>query len=83
MKLNCTHHLIGYADYVNILSGSILNIKKHTEAVVFAGKETGLEVNAEKTKYMVVSQDQNAGQNHSIKVDDKFFERWNSSSILE
>jgi len=46
-----------------------------------ASKEIGLEVNGEKAKYMVVSQDQNAGQNHSIKIDDKFFERWNS--ILE
>ena len=51
--------------------------------MVVASKEIGLEVNAEKTKYMVVSQDQNAGQNNSIKIDDKFFERWNSSSILE
>jgi hypothetical protein len=31
--------------------------------------ETGLEVNAEETKYMVMSRDQNAGQNHNIKTD--------------
>ena len=74
---------MGYADDVNILGGCILNIKKNTEAWVVDSKEIGLEVNAEKTKYMVVSQDQNAGQNHGIKMDDKCFERWDSSSILE
>jgi hypothetical protein len=37
--------------------------------------QDGLEVNVEKTKYMVVSGDQNAGQNHDIMVDNKSFER--------
>jgi len=83
VKLNCTHHLIGYADDVNIVGGSILNLKKNAEALVVTNKEIGLEVNAEKNKYMVVSQDQNARQNHSIKMDNKFFESWNSSSTLK
>jgi hypothetical protein len=34
----------------------------------------GLEVNAQKTKYMVMSRDQHAGKNHNIKMGDKFFE---------
>ena len=37
-----------------------------------ASKEIGLEVNSDKTKYMVMSQDQNAGQSHSIKIDSAF-----------
>jgi len=37
--------------------------------------EIGLEVNADKTKYMVISRDQNAGRSHSIKTDNSFFER--------
>jgi hypothetical protein len=41
---------------------------------VIASKEIGLEVNAEKTKYMVMSQNQNAGHNHNIKIDNKSFE---------
>jgi hypothetical protein len=49
-------------------------IKKNTEALVVASKETGLEGNAEKTKYMVISRDQNAGQNHNIKTGNEFFE---------
>ena len=36
--------------------------------------EIGLEVNADKTKYMSMSQDQNAGQSHSIKTDTSSFE---------
>jgi len=43
------------------LGRSVHAIKKNTEALVVASKETGLEVNAGKTKYMVMSQDQNAG----------------------
>jgi len=34
-----------------------------------------LEVNAEKTKYMFMSWDQNAGRNHNIKIDNSSFER--------
>ena len=33
-----------------------------------ASKEIGLEVNVDKTKYMVMSRDQNAGQSHNIKI---------------
>ena len=40
-----------------------------------ASKETGLEVNADKTKYMVMSRGQNAGQSHSMKTDNSSFER--------
>ena len=40
-----------------------------------ASKENGLEVNAEKTKYIVMSQDQNAGQIHSVRTDNSTFER--------
>jgi len=38
-----------------------------------AGKETGLEVNADKTTYMIISRDQNAGRSHSIKTDNVSF----------
>jgi hypothetical protein len=46
------------------LGGSVYTIEKNTEALVVANKEIGLEVNADKTKYMVMSRDLNAGQNH-------------------
>jgi sorting nexin-29 len=74
-KLNGTRQLLVYADDVNILGGSIHAIKKSTEALVIVSKEIGLEVNAVKTKHIIMSRDQNAGQNHNIKLDDKSFER--------
>jgi hypothetical protein len=61
LKLNGTHQFPIYADDVNILGGSVPTVKKKAEALVIASKETGLEVNADKTKYMVMSRDQNAG----------------------
>ena len=39
----------------------ILLKKKNMEALVVASQETGLKVNADKTKYMVMSWDENAG----------------------
>jgi hypothetical protein len=50
-------------------------IKKNTEALVIASKETGLEVNADETKYMVMSGDQNAGRSQDMKSDNSSFER--------
>jgi hypothetical protein len=50
-----THQLLVYADDVNIFGGSVHTVNKNAEALVFASKETGLEVNADKTKYMVTS----------------------------
>jgi len=49
------------------LGGSLRTIKKKTEALVFASKVTGLEVNADKTKYMAMSQNQNAVRSQNIK----------------
>jgi len=55
LKLNGTHQLLVYADDVNILGGSIHTLKKNTETLVAASKKSGLEANADKTKYLVVS----------------------------
>ena len=73
LKLNGTHQLLVYADDVNILGGSIQTVKKNAEALIVASMEIGLEVNADKTKYMVMSQDQNAGQSHHMKIDKSSF----------
>ena len=50
-------------------------IKENTKAVVVTSEEIVLEVNSDKTKYMVMSRDQNAGQSHSVKTDNSSFER--------
>jgi hypothetical protein len=75
LKLNGTHQLLAYADDVNILGGSIYTLKENAEALVAATREIGLEVSADKTKYMVTSRDQNAGRNHSVRINNSTFER--------
>jgi len=37
--------------------------------LVAASKEIGLEVHANKTKYIVMSRDQNAGRSYKVKTD--------------
>lgn len=48
-------------------------IKKSTQplGLLDASKETGLEVNVEKTSYMFTPRHQTAGQNHNIQTDNK------------
>jgi hypothetical protein len=63
-----------YADDVTLLSDNIDTIKKNTETLIDASDEVCLEVNTEKTKYMLLSRHQNAGQNYNIKIANKSFE---------
>jgi len=67
LKLNCTHQLLVYAEDIYILGGSVHTVKK-AEALVVASKEIGLEVNGDKTEYMVMFADQNVGQSNIIKI---------------
>jgi len=48
---------------------------ENTEAFVVVHKELGLAADAEKLKFVVMSQDQPAVQNHNIKIGGKPFER--------
>jgi len=74
-KLNGTHPVLVYADNFNILGESAHTIQKHINELVSTIKETGLEVNADKTKYKVMSRGQDAEKNHNIKTDKSSFER--------
>jgi hypothetical protein len=48
----------------DVILGEIMNtVQKSTEALSEASGVVGLEVNAEKTKYMVVTHYKNAGHN--------------------
>jgi hypothetical protein len=61
LQLNGKHQLLVYAGDVNIMDGSTqTTYKEKHEGLLVGSKETGLEVNADKNKYMVMSQDQNA-----------------------
>jgi len=68
------HQFLVYAE-VKVLGSCVHTVRKNAEAVLLTIKESGVEVNGEKTKYMVMSQDQHARQNHDVKIEDKFFER--------
>jgi len=57
------------------LGGSVYTIKENAEALVVASKEIGLIVNGDKTKYMVMSREQNAGRSHILRTDNSSFER--------
>jgi ABC-type siderophore export system fused ATPase/permease subunit len=71
--LNGTHQLLAYA-YINIVRENIDTIKKNTQALLDASKEVGLEVNPEKTKYMLMSRSQKTRQKYSIKIAKRSFE---------
>jgi hypothetical protein len=74
LVLNGTHKLFAYADDVNIVGENIDTIQKNTKALLYASKEVGQEVNPEKSKYMLVSVCQKAGQRQSIKIGYRSFE---------
>jgi ribosomal protein S2 len=59
---------------LNLLGDNIDTIKKNTQTLIEASKEVGLEINTEKTKYMLLCRHQNAGQNQDIKRGDRCFE---------
>jgi hypothetical protein len=70
LKLNGTYQVLAYADDVNVLGENVDTIQKSTEALLDTSKEVGLELNPEKTKYILMSR-KKAGQKHSIKIADR------------
>jgi hypothetical protein len=74
---------LAYADDVNILGENIDTIQKNNKVLLDASKEVGLEVNSEKTKYMLMSRCKKAGQKHSIKTANMPLKVWRISNIWE
>jgi hypothetical protein len=54
LKFNGTHQLLAYTDQVNIVGENIDTTQRNTEALLDASKEADLEVNPEKTKYILM-----------------------------
>jgi hypothetical protein len=55
LELNGTHQLLVYGDDVNLLGGSVNTIKENSQTLLEASRDIGREINAEKTKYMIMS----------------------------
>ena len=53
----------------------MFTLKSSCIALVAATRETGVEISADKTKYMIMSRDQNAGRNQSVRINNSMFKR--------
>jgi hypothetical protein len=67
---------------LNLLGDNIDTIKKNTKSLIDASKEIGLDINVEKTKYMLLSRHQSVGQNWDIKIANRSFENVSQSKYL-
>ena len=66
LDMNGKYQMLVYADDVNMLGENLQTIRGNTEIFIKASKDVGLEVNSDKTKYMITSRQQNIVQNQNI-----------------
>ena len=65
LEFNGKHQLLVYAD-INKLGENLQIVRENTEIFIKTCKDTGLDVNSEKTKYMITSRHQNVIQNQNV-----------------
>ncbi|KAJ4427026.1 hypothetical protein ANN_26825 [Periplaneta americana] len=74
LELNWLHQLLVSVDDVNMLGENPQTIRENKGILLEASKEIGLEVTPEKTKYMIMSRDENIVRNGNIKIGNLSFE---------
>jgi hypothetical protein len=74
LELNGTHQLSVSANNVNLLGDSVNAIQENIETLLEASRDVGLEINAEKTKCMIMSRRPNSRQNQNIRIANESFE---------
>jgi hypothetical protein len=74
LELNGTHQLLVYADDVNLLGDSINIIRENSRSLLEDIRDIGIEINAQKTKYMIMFRHPISGQNQNIRMVNESFE---------
>jgi hypothetical protein len=77
LKLNWTLQLLAYADDVNLLGDNLAATKRNRGRLFDVTKEVGSDLNAERTKCVLLS----CHQNHDIKIVSDHLKMCHSSDI--
>jgi hypothetical protein len=75
LELDGAHQILVCADNINLLDRRKNTINRNTETLLEASRDAGLEINAQKTKYMIMSRHPNSGQNQNIRIANELFEK--------
>ena len=82
LQLNGTTQILTYADDIALLGDNKETLINNAKILLDKTKELGLQINVEKTKYMVTDRIQNIHNNGNLVVCDKIFERVSNFKYL-